>query len=118
MSHKKFDEVWAIVDPLIPPKLCLIIDIKMTLDKATGIIQSVYILRHENNDFDMAGRYVYNNKIEAEIYWAIDMQTMYNDVRNNQPLIDINHFIESYNQSIQILSSYNEECPEVLLKYI
>ena len=50
MCHNRYDEVWAIVDPLMPPKLCVVIDIKMTLDTLGGIIQSLYILRYGRED--------------------------------------------------------------------
>lgn len=103
---------------MMPPKPCVVIDIKMTLDTLGGIIQSLYILRYGREDFEMYGNHIYNTQVEAEVHWAICFQQAYEAALENPVLLHTHDYEDPYNRSIDILARYNDECPEILLKYI
>ena len=92
--------------------------IKMTLDTLGGIIQSLYILRYGREDFEMYEKHIYNTQAEAEVHWAICFQHAYESALENPVLLHTHDYEEPYKRSIEILARYNDECPEILLKYI
>lgn len=117
MCHR-YDEVWAVVDPMMPPKKCVVIDVKLVLEKLNGFVQSLYILRYEQDDFEMYGEHIYTNQVEAEIHWAICFQQAYQAALDNPIILTMHDYEEPYKQAVELLTRYNEEFPEILLKYI
>ena len=117
MVHNVGDVVWSFISPLEPPKKCKVLDIQ-TIINNVGNSQKVYILRHKKHDFDMKPHYVFSNKIEAEIHWAICFQQAYENTVNNLKMLDSHDYDKSKLLADRILRRYSDTYPELLVKYL
>lgn len=81
--HAISDYVWAVVDPFEPPKKCKVLDIILPT-AYSNTTNTTYILRYKSTDFEVYHLYVYSEKTQAEICWAMEFKSVFDHISKHQ----------------------------------
>lgn len=107
--------VWAIIDKFDRPKECTIVSI---IFNSTETMVIGYVVRYMYRTFEIDNVDVYPTQIDAEIYWAIVIQSEYYKTLNHPDFFLTDDYERANNIASEIISDYIEKSPHILFKYL